>query len=494
MEPYQILLLIVAYFGVLILISYFTGKGDSNAEFFKANRHAPWYLVAFGMIGASLSGVTFISIPGTVETSGFSYFQVVLGYTVGYAVIGQVLLPLYYRLNLTSIYTYLETRFGAFSYKTGASFFLLSRIVGASFRLFLVANVLQLIVFDAMGVPYYITVTITILLIWLYTFKSGIKTIIWTDTLQTLFMLVALGITMYVISEDLGISFHNFFGYLAESEHSKMFFFDDWKSSDYFFKQFIAGAFIAIVMTGLDQDMMQKNLTCRTLKDAQKNVFWFTIVLTVVNFLFLALGVLLTDYADLNTILAEKDDLFPAIAASGNLGIAVAIFFILGLIAAAYSSADSALTALTTSFSIDILDIEKKYDEAKQVIIRKRIHIGISILLILVMLLFKYAIADKSVINKLFQFAGYTYGPLLGLYSFGLFTKWFVKDKWVPVIAILAPLLSYIISANSLAWFGFEFGFFILILNGFLTFLGLILIRRKHDQGAGVFESNAVLP
>lgn len=480
MEPYQILLLIIAYFGVLILISYFTGKGDSNAEFFKANRQAPWYLVAFGMIGASLSGVTFISIPGTVETSGFSYFQVVLGYTVGYAVIGQVLLPLYYRLNLTSIYTYLETRFGTFSYKTGASFFLLSRIVGASFRLFLVANVLQLIVFDALGVPYYVTVSITILLIWLYTFKSGIKTIIWTDTLQTLFMLIALGVTMYVISGELGISTQNFFGYLAESEHSKIFFFEDWKSSDYFFKQFVAGAFIAIVMTGLDQDMMQKNLTCRTLKDAQKNVFWFTIVLTIVNFLFLALGVLLTDYADLNGILAEKDDLFPAIAASGGLGITVAIFFILGLIAAAYSSADSALTALTTSFSIDILDIEKKYEEAKQVLIRKRIHIGISILLILVMLLFKYAIADKSVINKLFQFAGYTYGPLLGLYSFGLFTKWHIKDKWVPVIAILAPVLSYLISANSLAWFGFEFGFFILILNGFLTFLGLILIRRKH--------------
>ncbi|CAL67217.1 sodium:solute symporter [Christiangramia forsetii] len=480
MQPYQVLILIAAYFAVLILISYFTGRGGSNAEFFKANKQAPWYLVAFGMIGASLSGITFISIPGTVESDSFSYFQVVLGYTVGYAVIGQVLLPLYYKMNLTSIYTYLESRFGNASYKTGASFFLLSRVVGASFRLFLVANVLQLIVFDAMGVPYYVTVTITILLIWLYTFKSGIKTIIWTDTLQTFFMLLALGITIYFISEDLGFNLTNLFGYLAESEHSQIFFFDDWKSKDHFVKQFLSGAFIAIVMTGLDQDMMQKNLTCRSLKDAQKNVFWFTIVLVFVNFLFLALGVLLTDYADINGITEVRDDLFPAIATSGALGMGVAIFFILGLIAAAYSSADSALTSLTTSFSIDILDIEKKYDERKQVRIRKQIHIAISVLLILVMLVFKYAIADKSVINKLFQFAGYTYGPLLGLYAFGLFTKWNVKDKLVPIIAIAAPILSYIISINSLVWFGFEFGFFILILNGFLTFLGLVLLRRKH--------------
>ncbi|MDX1761435.1 MAG: sodium:solute symporter [Christiangramia sp.] len=481
MQPYQVLILVAAYFAVLILISYFTGRGGSNAEFFKANKQAPWYLVAFGMIGASLSGITFISIPGTVESDSFSYFQVVLGYTVGYAVIAQVLLPLYYKLNLTSIYTYLDGRFGNASYKTGASFFLLSRVVGASFRLFLVANVLQLIVFDAMGVPYYVTVTITILLIWLYTFKSGIKTIIWTDTLQTFFMLLALGITIYFISEDLGFSLSNLMGYLAESEHSQIFFFEDWKSKDHFVKQFLSGAFIAIVMTGLDQDMMQKNLTCRSLKDAQKNMFWFTIVLVFVNFLFLALGVLLTDYADLNGVNEARDDLFPAIATSGDLGLAVAIFFILGLIAAAYSSADSALTSLTTSFSIDILDIEKRYDEKKQVRIRKQIHVAISILLILVMLVFKYAIADKSVINKLFQFAGYTYGPLLGLYSFGLFTKWKVKDKLVPVIAIAAPVLSYIISVNSLKWFGFEFGFFILILNGFLTFLGLVLLRRKHD-------------
>ncbi|RRO14436.1 sodium:solute symporter [Flavobacteriaceae bacterium 14752] len=478
MSPTFILLLIAGYFVVLIGISFLTNKTGSNSEFFKANNKSPWYLVAFGMIGASLSGVTFISIPGTVEFSAFSYFQVVLGYTIGYAVISLVLMPLYYRLNLTSIYTYLDQRFGFYAYKTGASFFLLSRIVGASFRLFLVAGVLQLIVFDGLGVPFYVTVTLTIVLIWVYTFKSGIKTIVWTDSLQTLFMLLALGISIVFLLQNLDISVVDIPAYLSENTQAKIFFFEDWRSSDFFFKQFLSGAFIAIVMTGLDQDMMQKNLTCRNLKDAQKNIFSFTIILTVVNFLFLFLGLLLTNYADMNGISAQKDDLFPAIAMQGNLGIAVAVFFLLGLIAAAYSSADSALTSLTTSFSIDILDIENRYPKHKQIKIRKLTHIVISLVLILVMLVFQYAISDKSVINKLFEFAGYTYGPILGLYAFGMFTSIEIKDRFVPLVAILSPILSYIISVNTLSWFGFEFGFFILILNGLLTFLGFILIRR----------------
>ncbi len=481
MQPVYILLLIASYFGALLIISYFTGKNSNNDAFFKANRQSPWYVVAFGMIGASLSGVTFISVPGWVEASQFSYMQVVLGYIVGYAVIGLVLLPLYYRMNLTSIYTYLESRFGRYSYKTGASFFLLSRVVGASFRLFLVANVLQIILFDALGIPFWATVVMTIALIWLYTFKSGIKTIVYTDTLQTLCMLIAVGVSIYYVSDSLGIQGSNLIGHIADSDFSKMFFFDDFKSANYFWKQFISGAFIAIVMTGLDQDMMQKNLTCRNLKDAQKNMFWFTIVLTFVNLVFLALGMLLTEYARLNGIDASKDDLFPVIATQSGLGAGIATFFVLGLIAAAYSSADSALTALTTSFSIDILDIEKRYEAAKQEIVRKRIHVAVSIVLILVIVSFKYIIKDESVIAKLFVFAGYTYGPLLGLYSFGLFTKWMVKDKLVPVIAILSPIVCYLISINSEVWFGFEFGFFVLILNGALTFLGLILIRRKHN-------------
>ena len=485
MQPLHIIYLIAAYFGVLILISALTNKGGSNSDFFKAGKRSPWYLVAFGMIGASLSGVTFVSVPGWVEASKFSYFQVVLGYTIGYAVIGLVLLPLYYRLNLTSIYTYLDGRFGSKSYKTGASFFLLSRVVGASFRLYLVAIVLQEIVFNKIhffgqeGVPFWITVSITILLIWLYTFRSGIKTIVWTDTLQTLFMLIAVGVAIYYVATDLGLDAGSVFGFIAESDMSQIFFFDDWKSGDHFVKQFISGAFIAIVMTGLDQDMMQKNLTCRSLKDAQKNMFWFTIVLTIVNFIFLALGLLLTVFARENGIDAVRDQLFPTIAMESELGIGIAVFFMLGLVAAAYSSADSALTSLTTSFSIDILEIEKKYDAAKQIVIRKRVHVITSLVLIGVIIIFKYLIADATVIAKLFTFAGYTYGPLLGLYAYGLFTKWKVHDTWVPVVAIATPFLGYLISYLCSLWFNFEFGFFILILNGALTFLGLVLIRRQ---------------
>ncbi|WP_313114566.1 sodium:solute symporter [Aequorivita sediminis] len=482
MQPLHILLLIIGYFLALIFISYLTNKGGSNADFFKAGKQSPWYLVAFGMIGASLSGVTFISVPGWVEASKFSYFQVVLGYIVGYAVIGTILLPLYYRLNLTSIYTYLEGRFGNASYKTGASFFLLSRVVGASFRLYLVAVVLQSLIFDDMNIPFWVTVTITILLIWLYTFKSGIKTIVWTDTLQTLFMLIAVGVAVYYVATDLGLSGSSIFTFVAESEMSQIFFFDDWRSGDHFVKQFISGAFIAIVMTGLDQDMMQKNLTCRNLEDAQKNMFWFTIVLTIVNFVFLTLGLLLTVYAEQNGIDAHKDQLFSTLAAQESVfGMGVAVLFILGLIAAAYSSADSALTALTTSFSIDILDIEKRYDEKKQIKMRKLIHILFSLLLIFVIIIFKYVIADDSVISKLFVFAGYTYGPLLGLYAYGLFTKWDVKDKFVPLIAISTPFIGYGISYLSSLYLNFEFGFFILILNGVLTFLGLILIRSQKN-------------
>ncbi|WP_420552629.1 sodium:solute symporter [Tenacibaculum aiptasiae] len=479
MQPLHILLLILAYFGVLILISYITGKSANNNTFFKADNSSPWYLVAFGMIGASLSGVTFISVPGWVEGQQMSYMQMVFGYVLGYAVIGLVLLPLYYKLNLTSIYTYLEDRFGRYSYKTGASFFLLSRTVGAAFRLFLVANVLQLILFDAYGIPFWVTVTITILLIWLYTFKGGIKTIVWTDTLQTLFMLIAVGVCIIMIKDAMQIE--SLFSYISENKLSKMFFFDDPKAGNYFWNRFFSGAFIAIVMTGLDQDMMQKNLTCRNLKDAQKNMFWFTIVLVIVNFFFLALGVLLTDYAASNGIDAHKDNLFPSIAMSGELGIATSLFFLLGLIAAAYSSADSALTSLTTSFSIDILEIDKKEDGQEKEKIRKKIHVLFSFILIATILVFKYFIADASVIAKIFQFAGYTYGPLLGLYAFGLFTKLNVKDKLVPYICLLSPVLTYLISIYSKSELNFDFGFFVLILNGLITFLGLLAIKQTRN-------------
>ena len=444
---------------MLILFSYFIGRKDdnSNESFFKANKQAPWYLVAFGMIGASLSGVTFISVPGKVEGSQFVYFQLVLGYIVGYLVIGTVLLPLYYKLNLTSIYSYLGDRFGRYSYKTGAWFFILSRTVGSNLRLLLVADVLQTLVFQPLGIPYWITVSVTILLIWVYTFKSGIKTIIWTDTLQTFFMLLSVGICIVIVSQDLGLNINTISGFIADSDFSKTFFFEDASLPSYFWKQFISGAFIAIVMTGLDQDMMQKNLTCRSLKDAQKNMFWFTIVLTFVNFMFLVLGLLFTEYALKHNIDAHQDKLFP-ILANEHLGIFVAFSFLLGLIAAAYSSADSALTSLTTSFSI---------------------HLSFVFVSILVILFFKYAFNDSSIIDKVLKFAGFTYGPLLGLYSFGLFTKWQIKDKFTPIVAILSVITSIILNLKSEAWFGFAFGFEILIVNGLLTFIGLVLIRRK---------------
>ena len=480
MSPTSILILIACYFGLLVLISYFTGKEDSNAAFFKANKSAPWYLVAFGMIGASLSGVTFISVPGAVEAKQFGYLQVVFGYFFGYLIIAYVLLPLYYKLNLTSIYTYLRDRFGNISYKTGSIAFLISRTVGAAFRLFLVAKVLQLLVFDLFDIPFAITVMITIALIWLYTFKGGIKTIIFTDTLQTLFMLVSVVVAIIFLASALDLnSIGDVITYTKESNLSKVFFFEDGNDSQYFWKSFLSGIFITITMTGLDQDMMQKNLTCKNLKDAQKNMVTFSVVLIFVNILFLVLGLMLTQYAAKNGITASKDDLFPTIAMLPEIGIVTSAFFLLGLIAAAYSSADSALTSLTTSFCFDILDIENK-PEIQRRSLRKRVHIGFSIVLILVILLFDLIFKDVSVIWELFKAAGYTYGPLLGLFAFGLLTKSQVKDKLVWIIAIVAPLVSYVLNMYSKELFnGYEIGFEILIINGLLMFLGLWLIKKK---------------
>ncbi|MEY8868238.1 sodium:solute symporter [Meridianimaribacter flavus] len=482
MSPSSIALLIIGYFVVLILISYFTSKEDSNEAFFKANKSAPWYLVAFGMIGASLSGVTFISVPGAVESKQFGYLQVVFGYLFGYLVIAYVLLPIYYRLNLTSIYTYLRDRFGNTSYKTGSVAFLISRTVGAAFRLFLVAKVLQLLIFNQFEIPFFITVIITIALIWLYTFKGGIKTIIFTDTLQTLFMLVSVIVTIVFLASALDLnSVSDIYSNVKESTMSKVFFFEDVNDAQYFVKSFLAGMFITITMTGLDQDMMQKNLTCKNLKEAQKNMVSFSVVLIFVNILFLVLGLLLTQYAQQNNITASKDDLFPTIAMLPEIGVITSAFFILGLIAAAYSSADSALTSLTTSFCIDIIELDKKPKE-QQKKIRKTVHIFTSIVLVLVIILFDLIFKDVSVIWELFKAAGYTYGPLLGLFAFGILTKSQIKDKHVWIIAIIAPIVSYLLNAYSETLFnGYQIGFEILIINGLLTYLGLILIRRqKH--------------
>ena len=470
-----ILLIFIIYFLVLLFISNLTSKKSNFTDFFNANRSSPWYLVAFGMIGTSLSGVTFISVPGEVGNTNFAYFQVVLGYLVGYFVIAKVLLPLYYKHNLISIYTYLDDRFGYYSYKSGAFFFLLSRTIGASFRLFLVAGVLQIAIFNQLGLPYFFSVLLTILLIWIYTFKGGIKTIVWTDALQTLFMLSAVIITIIIITDKMNISLYESFHLIRDSSYSNIFYFD-WRASNDFFKQFISGAFIAIVMTGLDQDMMQKNLTCKNLNDAQKNIFWFCVILVIANLLFLSLGALLYLYAEsINfQIPVTTDDLYPLLALN-EFGFLTSTIFILGIIAAAYSSADSALTSLTTSFCIDFLDIEKKNNKRRT---RLLVHIGFSILLFIVILIFN-EINDESVINSIFKAAGYTYGPLLGLFSFGIFTKYKIKDKFVFPVCITSPLISYLVNIYSEELlFGYKFGFEILLLNGILTFIGLYLIKK----------------
>src|SRR6056297_1453907 len=480
MHPTTVLIIIIGYFALLLLISYFTGRHATNITFFLGNRQSPWYIVAFGMISASLSGVTFISVPGYVMNSSFSYMQIVLGYLLGYAIIANILMPMYYRLNLTSIYTYLEQRFGWRSYKAGASFFLLSRTIGAAFRLFLVANVLQITLFNQWNIPFEATVVITILLIWLYTFRGGIRTIIWTDSLQTLFMLTAVGVTVYLISQQLDLSFSGVVHTVAESKYSKIFFWENWNGEYHFIKQFFAGAFIAIVMTGLDQDMMQKNLSCRNIKEAKKNMYWLSISLIPVNLLFMSLGVMLIVFAQTKGIpLPEQsDDLFPLIATQGYLSPVVGFFFLIGLIAAAYSSADSALTSLTTSFTVDILDAQNLAEKPLKRL-RKKVHVGVSIALVLIIIVFN-AVNDQSVISAVFTIAGYTYGPLLGMYSFGLFTKWKVNDKWIPFVAILSPVLSYFISFFSEALFnGYKIGFELLIINGLITFIGLWLLRRK---------------
>jgi len=483
--PLFILTLIICYFAVLMLISYFTSKEDSNQEFFTANRNSSWYLVAFGMVGASLSGVTFISVPGWVEESQFSYFQVVLGYLVGYFVVAYVLLPVYYKNHVTSIYEYLNTRFGKNSHQAGALFFFISRVLGASFRLFLVAIVLQQFIFDSWNVPFEVTVILSVVLIWVYTQRGGIKTIVWTDTLQTTLMILAVFLSIIYINQELGWSMMDFLKSEEFEQYNSVLVTDSLLAKNHFLKSFIGGMFITICMTGLDQDMMQKNLSCRNLKEAQKNMVIFSLVLVVVTGLFMLLGALLYIYAEREGIsiplLDEKpktDLLFPEIALNGKLGLGVGITFILGLIAAAYSSADSALTSLTTSFCVDFLNINNQ-EINKQKILRKRIHIGMSILLILVVIAFKY-ILDQNVIDSLLTVAGYTYGPLLGLFAFGIFTKHKIKDRYVWFVVFASVgLTSLLGSVDPEALGGYVIGYELLPLNGLFTFLGLVLIRSK---------------
>ena len=478
MSPYLVLGIVLGYFAVLMAISWLTSRNADTQAFFTANRQSPWYLVAFGMVGATLSGVTFISVPGEVGNSSFSYLQFVLGNVVGYWLVAAILLPLYYKLNLISIYTFLDQRFGIRSYKTGSFFFLVSKLVGAAFRLYLVAGVLQIAFFDAFNIPFSVTVVVTIALIWVYTYRGGIKTIVWTDTLQTLFLVSAVIFTIIAISKSMNWDGTILVREISDNPLSTVFF-RDWRSGNNFFKQFFAGMFITIVMVGMDQDMMQKNLTCRDKGEAQKNMIVFSLSFLAAVFLFLSLGVLLYTYAGENEIAIPEltDDLYPLLALN-YLGLPVGIAFLLGITAAAYSSADSALTALTTSFSVDFMQINK-YEESRRKQIKKWTHLFFSVLLIVVILVFR-AINNESIVVAVFTVAGYTYGPILGLFVFGIYSKRTVRDRGVPVVAFAAPVLSFMISFYSEEiFFGYKFGFELLILNGLITLIGLYLISKK---------------
>ena len=483
MSPFLILGIFLIYTLVLFSVTWFTARKADSQSFFIGNKISPWFVVAYGMIGASLSGVTFMSVPGWVKDTQFSYMVVVLGYLFGYFVIALVLLPLYYRLKLTSIYSYLEQRFGFWSYKTGAGFFILSRTLGASLRMFLVINVLQIFVFDAWHIPFWINVFVFITLIILYTLKGGIRTIIWTDTLQTTFMLLAVVLSVIYIGKNLHIPVLKLVSIVKESPVSKMFI-TDWHHPRFFLKQFFSGMFITIVMTGLDQEMMQKNLSCRNIKEAQKNMFTFSGILMMVNLLFLFLGALLLIFIQSKNIqVASSDDIFPTIAIR-YLGPVAGVVFLIGLISAAFPSADGALTSLTTCVSIDFLGLERREgisDKAKTRI-RYTVHLTIAMVFFISVLIFS-RLNDRAVIDKLFTIAGYTYGPLLGLYSFGLFTKRIVNDKITPAIAIFSPVACFFLSKYSAELFnGYKFGFELLLLNGLLTFVGLFLFSRKPGK------------
>lgn len=485
-----ILIVFVVYTLLIFLISRITSRKSSNSTFFTGNRKSPWFVVAYGMIGASLSGVTFMSVPGGVYSGQFTYFGIVLGYIIGYAIIAFVLLPLYYKLNLTSIYSYLEIKFGKSSEKTGAFLFIISRLVGSAIRMYLVVFVLYEFVFKSWGIPFWFPAVLFITLILLYTFRAGIKTVVWTDTLQTTFLLLAAILTVVTIVNRLDISFAEMISISTERGYTKLFN-TDWTNSKFFVKQILSGAFITIAMTGLDQDMMQKNLTCKSLKDAQKNVITSSVFFVIVNLLFMSLGAALIIYAQETGFVLPtnesgvvvNDKIFPSVAFS--LSTFTSIVFMIGLIAAGYSSADGTLTALTTTVCFDFLHFDKndKLSDNEKIRYRKMIHIGFAFLYLLVIILFR-PFHNESLIDKIFDIAGYTYGPLLGLFTFGLFVKnRKPNDKFVPYIAISSPIISYLLNLYSKElFFGYQFGFEILIVNGLLTFVALLLVSKKTNE------------
>lgn len=484
MTPVVVLITIFAYFIVLFSISYAVGRRADSQGFFVGNRRSPWFVVAFAMIGSMISGVTFISVPGMVAASGFSYLQMVLGFVVGQLLIAYVLVPLFYRMNVVSIYEYLETRFGIASYRTGAWFFFISKMLGAAVRLFLVCVVLQLLVFEPLHLPFVMNVVFTVGLVWLYTFRGGVKSLIWTDTLKTVCLVVSVVLCIYYIARGLHLDLGGLWLTIRGSEMSQMFFFDDVNDKRYFFKQFLAGVFTVIAMNGLDQDMMQRNLSCRNSRDSQKNMITSGIAQFFVNALFLMLGVLLYVYASAYGIAipAKSDELFPWIATQGYFPGIVGILFVVGLISSAYSAAGSALTALTTSFTVDILGVKGKSEEQVSHL-RKRVHIGMAVVMGVVIFIFN-VLNNTSVIDAVYTLASYTYGPILGLFAFGLSVKTPVRDRYIPLVAIVSPILCFILDRHSQEWFGgYSFSYELLILNALFTYIGLLLlIRRGRDK------------
>ena len=484
MSPIIILITIAAYFAVLFTLSYFTGRRADNAGFFSGNRKSHWYVVAFATIGAAISGVTFVSVPGMVAVKGFSYLQMVFGFAVGQLLIAFVLIPLFYKMNLVSIYEYLNKRFGLSTYQTGAWLFFVSKMLGASIRLFIVCVVLQLLVFKPLGLGFIINVIFTVGIVWIYTFRGGVKTLIWTDSFKTFCLIVSVGLCIYYIAGHLGTNSGNIFSVIFDSKMSKTFFFDDINDKRYFFKQFLAGIFTVIAITGLDQDLMQKSLSCKNFKDSQKNMIIGGILQIFINLLFLMLGVLLYSYASANAVElpAKGDEVFPFLATQGYFPLIVSFLFIIGLISAAYAAAGSALTALTTSFTIDILKVTKNKTEKETSSIRKKVHICMAIVMGLVIFVINI-LNNTSVIDTVYKLASYTYGPLLGMFVFGIFTKWKIRDKWAPIVAIISPAICLVLDLNSKAWFnGYEFSHERLIFNALFTFIGLcLLIRRKKN-------------
>lgn len=470
-----IILTILSYFGVLLLVSRLTARQSTNDTFYRGNRQSPWYLVAFGMIGASISGVTFVSVPGMVNTIGMTYLQTCLGFVLGYVAVAFVLLPIYYRLNLTTIYSYLQQRLGTRSYKTGAWFFLLSKMSGAAVKFYVVCMILQRFVLDALGIPFVLTVLVLVALIWLYTRRGGIKTLVWTDTFQTFCMFMALIFIIVNVMSMLNMSVNEAVTTIVQDERSRVFVFDDWVSKQNFWKLFVSGIFIVVVMTGLDQDMMQKNLTCKTLREAQKDMCTYGLAFVPANLLFLCLGVLLSMLAQQEGIAlpSSGDELLPMFAATGKMGNMVVVLFTIGIVAASFSSADSALTALTTTYCVDIK--EKADDEA----LRHRVHAGMSVVFVIFILLFR-TFNSTNLIDAIYILVSYTYGPLLGLFAFGLFTKYQVTDRWVPFFAILSPILCYALDVLVQQLWGYHFGYELLMLNGAFTFAGLYVTRKKE--------------